>query len=199
VQQERVQGLPPWLRGEGASARGAVVTLSKSCRPGEGRGRRGAGPRPRGARPRGRRGRGRRRQRGEVDSTRNCRAGAGMREGKGVGDSGSLWESRRGSLGFHRVQAGPLGTCTWAGFRFEPWLVSARERLASRLDKRPSQNLSLARLYFSTSRATTELSRASYRATSFLSSLSSNHTTNAPYSHGRKHISRERNLACMEC
>jgi len=36
AQQERVQGLPPWLRGEGASARGAVVALSRSCRPGEG-------------------------------------------------------------------------------------------------------------------------------------------------------------------
>jgi len=50
AQQERVQGLPPWLRGEGALARGAVVALSRSCRPGEGRGRRGAGPRPRPAR-----------------------------------------------------------------------------------------------------------------------------------------------------
>ena len=55
AQQERVQGLPPWLRGEGALARGAVVALSRSCRPGparpgEGRGRRGAGPRPRNVR-----------------------------------------------------------------------------------------------------------------------------------------------------
>ena len=178
----------------GPAAGGAFVAPSRSS---GGRGRRGAGPRPRGApragapaaRPQGRapapgggslEGRaglpgttGRARRRGEVGGGDGTRESPSRRAEVGVGVWD--WESRRG-----RLRVSLSSSRSWAAgpARFERWLASG-SRAARELARAGSirdRAKTLAWLIYiflraEPSRATNEPSRASYRATSFSSSL----------------------------
>jgi len=164
--------MPPWLRGGGATRRCPGSSSMAAGRGGlqleEPSSRRaglagGEARRAQERRPRGRRAGRRPPEAGRWRGGPGCRGrpdgrGDGARSGEATGlasrpAAAQRWEwecgtgrAGEGDLGFHfhRVEAGLLGRLD---------LSVGSLRLASWLDKRPSQNFGLARLYFSTSRA----------------------------------------------